>query len=1286
MAIECAAFLRRLVRIVTLVLVVAFLGYVSAVAQVPVMAGSVVPNTITASQNIGQIYRILIANNGDVLFLDNQNGALYEMQPGSTSLITLSGPGQVLRGNQAFWASSMALDQWNNLYIGGLYAPQPDFYRVPYDPTTNTWPLTGSNSWTQGNTLVGELGVNQIAIGDGGGATQNMVISTETSPQIWEFTIDINGNVGTETTLIKDLTAEAAKLAVDHAGNVYFIEDCWEARTSVAVGLWMIPAGTSGTQGEVSPVVRLDPPALAYNFKGVTVDAAGDLLLSSEIDTGGTAGADGNFDGVLMVPNESGSPTTATQATLNWNHAVMLAPVTATADVAIDPRGYLWIPTPVAGWAPVNTTEKSAPVYPGSLNFVTYSLGSVNLGASPTGTPGATGSVYFTFGTSGNTASTTPAKIVFSEPGSGSDFIAVSTNPVMNPAVGTTPPTVDTTVVPCTAGTAYAPGTSCPYWLAVNPSVVGPVSGQLQMLDSSGKVISSAFVYGVGQGPEVSLLGSPALLPIGSAFTKPEQVAVDPVGNVYVADAGQGKVLQYSVGSTTPVPIGTGLTAPTGVAVDGNGDVYIGDSGRIIEVPYQSGALNSLGQTTLLENTTATPLGHHLNLAVDGAGNVYVADSDNAQVVKISNFSLQSSLFNGSEIVVNADLLSGGGFTAPSAVAVDGAGDLFVADGTNLDEVTPWGGQSTITTQLSGSVTGLAVDASGSVYVTESAGLERIPAVGGTLTVNNAVGIEIGTVVTPAGVALDRTGNLYVSYLASGTPSVAELSTSGNYAFGVVTPVITTTADVQLYDIGNMPLTLNAFAGDLFTGANASDFSVQTAGENPPCDPSTPISAAMYCYFGFGVAPSLLSGTENASLAILSNAANAPSVNLALSANPVVDNRPSTVTTISPISGITYPGNVTITVTVTAQSQADGTPQGTVKLSLTNNGTVTGLLNSSGVATFTFSNLLGGSYNVNAAYEGYGTLGTAPDFAVSAATVYTFIVAAATPSLSITTNYQYSPATYVLFGGSNTITATVSSAVGVPTGTVAFMNGSNLADPSQLPITLNGLGVATFNTSNLPLGTYTLTAVYSGDQNYMPETIPIATFQIIRPSVLITANPATLALTPGVAGSVTLTLQGLVGFGGPLDAIALFCTTATLPQWSECTFSNTTVAIDPAGSSATVVLTISTNVPVNGGATSASVRSAPAPWALAGIFGFGLVGLAFGRKTRFNGRALTIICLMLLFAGAFLSVTACTNSGYTHTPPAPVVTTPAGASNVAITTTLNGTIVSLPFTLPVTVQ
>ena len=50
----------------------------------------------------------------------------------------------------------------------------------------------------------------------------------------------------------------------------------------------------------------------------------------------------------------------------------------------------------------------------------------------------------------------------------------------------------------------------------------------------------------------------------------PSQITVDALGNVYVADAGLGKVLMYAAGSTatsTPVSIGTGLVALSGVAV-----------------------------------------------------------------------------------------------------------------------------------------------------------------------------------------------------------------------------------------------------------------------------------------------------------------------------------------------------------------------------------------------------------------------------------------------------------------------------------------------------------------------------------------------------------------------------------------------------------------------------------------------------------------------------------------------------------------------------------------------
>jgi sugar lactone lactonase YvrE len=860
---------------------------------------------------------------------------------------------------------------------------------------------------------------------------------------------------------------------------------------------------------------------------------------------------------------------------------------------------------------------------------------------------------------------------VLSQPGNGSDFTVVSTNPLLNP--NTTPPSVDTTVLPCTAGTAYQPYTTCQYWLAVNPRVAGTVSGQLQMLDASNDVIpnSATYVYGVGQGPEVSLLGAPAISPIGSGFSTPAQVAVDSNGNTYVADPGKGSVFEYpagSTGATAGVSIGTGLTSPTGVAVDGQGNVYIGDSGKVIEVPFVAGAFAA-------QSVIQSGLGATLNLAVDSAGNVYAADQANARVVKVSNPSTKSTFLSGTTLSLDAGFALGG-FTKPSAVAVDSDGDVFVADGSNLDEVTPLGEQTTITTGLSGTITGLAVDASGSVYVAGTDGLSRIPAEDGTLNFNHLVGIGLGTVNSPTSVALDRAGDLYVSYMGAGsTPTVAELNVNGSFAYGIVTPSIETDAEVQLFNIGNLPLTLSPLAGDLFTGTNAADFLLASAGDSPACDPTAPIAAAMSCYFGFGVIPSLSSGTETASLAILSNATNAPSVSLGLSANPVVDNRSATTTVISPIANVTYPGSVTVTVTVTSTA---GTPQGAVQVKVTGHGTQSAQL-VAGAATFSYSNLLGGTYKVNATYQGYGTVGTPPDFAVSVAPQITFTVNQATPSISVTT-----PATYLLFGGSNTITATVTSGVGTPTGTVAFMNGSNLADPQQPPITLNGLGSATFNTSNLARGTYTLTAVYSGDQNYSTATLVVATFQVINQSVLITATPATLTVKAGVPGAVSLNLQGLVGFGGPKSAVVLGCVTASLPKYSECTFDATTVLITPTGGSATVVMTISTNVPVNGG--TAALRTGPAPWALASIFGFGLFGLAFGRKTRFNSRALTIICLMLMLTSAVLGVTACSNSGYTHTPPAPIVTTPSGTSNVVVTTTWNGALVSLPFALPVTVQ
>lgn len=1269
MATVPAAFHRRLTQLWMLVLLIAVAGSLSAVAQTPVIAGSITPNTVTLSQQIGQIYHLLVANNGDVLLLDTQNGALYEIQAGSTNLITLSAPGAVLRGNGAFWNSGMALDQWNNLYIGGIYGPQPDFYRVPFDPTTNTWPLTGSSTWAAGDNLLGGLGVNQIAFMDGnGGTTQTLIASTESSPEIVEFTVDASGNVGTPTILVSGLKVDAARLIADHSGNIFFIEEPYDSRTQVAPGVWMIPAGSApGVSGEVAPLVRIDPPASGFNFKGVSVDAAGDLLLSSTIDTGGTSGGDGNFDGVLLVPNESGSPTTATASSLNWGHATIISPVTAASPVAVDNRGILWIPTSTSGWAPIDSKEATPPAFPGTMSFVIYNLGSANLGGAALGTAGSATTVYFSFN-----STVTPAKIVFVQDGqSVSDFSVVTTNPIMNPASPTGPASIDTTVVPCTPGTTYTAGQDCPYWIALKPTAIGSVTGQLEMLDSSNNIIAKSTVnlFGQGQGAGIAILGSPTETAIGSSYNQPKQVAVDVKGNLYVADTGQGKVLEYAAGSSTGVAVGTGITAPTGVAVDGTGNVYIGDSGKVIKVPYQAGVLSSANQTTL-----TTGLGNNLNLAIDGAGNLYIADKDKKQVVKLPVPTVASTFLAGVSVTV------GSGYTAPAAIAVDGSGNVFIADGTTLDEVSYWGAQSIITTQLPGTASGLALDASGSVYVAGSTGLVRIPMLSGALSINDAVPIDTADLKSPTGVAIDRTGSLYVSYLnTGGVESVAQVGLNGSYNMDVVTPMVLATDETEIFNIGDQPLIFSAFSGDTVSGTYAADYSTQPPNDTPACNPSTPTAVGAGCYFGFGVTPSITSGTQTGTMSIQSNAGNAPVATLVISDNPTIDNRPATTTTISPIAAVSYPGNVTVMVTVASTA---GTPQGSVTLSVNNNiGSMTQTLSSSGVATFTLSNLGGGTYNVNASYEGFGSVGTAPDFGASAAKQVTFAVNLAMPTIAVTT-----PPTYIGLNKSSTITATVTATAGVPTGTITFMNGSSLADPSQGPVALNGQGQATFSISALPLGTYTLTAVYSGDQNFAQSTVPISTFSIINPSVLITSSPASLSVKAGTSNSVTLTLQGLINYGGPTTVDNLSCNTKTLPQYSECSFSSPNVAIATSNGSAQVVLTINTNIPVNSGALRMFNPRGDAI-VFAGTFGLGLLGLGMRRRKRFHSRMLTLFCAVMLL-GSLTGLIGCTNGGYTQTPPTPVVTTPSGASNVAVIATdaTSGQVVSIPFTLPVTIQ
>jgi hypothetical protein len=159
-------------------------------------------------------------------------------------------------------------------------------------------------------------------------------------------------------------------------------------------------------------------------------------------------------------------------------------------------------------------------------------------------------------------------------------------------------------------------------------------------------------------------------------------------------------------------------------------------------------------------------------------------------------------------------------------------------------------------------------------------------------------------------------------------------------------------------------------------------------------------------------------------------------------------------------------------------------------------------------------------------------------------------------------------------------------------------------------------------------------------------------------------------------------VQRLAGYN-PV-ALQLACVPATLPNYSECTF--TVPAIDLYDYSVqTSVLTISTDVPVN----VTSARSEPSQIVFAALFGLGSLGLLFRRRDKFRRSALGMACWMVVFAGTLIGFTGCTNSGYTKTPLAPKVTTPSGTYNVSIIgtdATKGGATTTLPFTISVTVK
>jgi len=407
-------------------------------------------------------------------------------------------------------------------------------------------------------------------------------------------------------------------------------------------------------------------------------------------------------------------------------------------------------------------------------------------------------SLFFCFVIERSSAQTAPV-ISYDNPPT---FIVGNSIPVVKPynmggpVPNTIPGTVSTFAGSGIDNEADGQGASASFSNPVR--LTSDIAGNIYVTDNYGNVIRKIDALAnvstiAGTGTQGSADG-PSL---SATFNGPSGICRDINGNIYISDTDNNRIRKISAngdvttlagsdtqGATDGQGIAASFGFPQGLAVDAAGYVYVADyTNNKIRKISPSGEVTTFagsGNVGSADGTgTAASFNSPLGIAVDAAGNVYVADSYNYKIRKITPQGVVSTLAGSGSFGSTDGVGRNASFKQPTEIAVDAAGNVYVADTYNhkIRKITPAG----VVSSLAGNgkqgridavgalasfnqPSGICVDQFGNVYIADAGNnkIRKISQTGYTISPS-----------LPAGLSFDATTGII-----SGTPQATSQATS----------------------------------------------------------------------------------------------------------------------------------------------------------------------------------------------------------------------------------------------------------------------------------------------------------------------------------------------------------------------------------------------------------------------------------------------------------------------------------------------------------------------------